>query len=169
MCAYHSGIVARPEMVPFVLGSSVDNQVCICTAPFTAAALFPKGHFQIYGLDFCSWSLVQSLCSKNPALPALAATESGQQQPHWQSFLVSAHGSDGSKLVPTDFSCRSAVYLFGQWWNYYLSQILILIFKIHEPPRLSLDIKTLQKPLRLSYRKIRNLRTKWSLCHIVWI
>lgn len=135
---------------------------------FHSSCLISKGTFPNLWSGFLLMKLVvQSLCSKNPALPALAATESGQQQPHWQSFLVSAHGSDGSKLVPTDSSCRSAVYLFGQWWNYYLSQILILIFKIHEPSRLSLDIKTLQKPLRLSYRKIRNLRTKWSLCHIV--
>lgn len=138
--------------------------------PFHSSCLISKGTFPNLWSGFQLMKLVvQSLCSKKPALPALAAAESGQQQPHWQSFLVSAHGSDGPKLVPTDSSCRSAVYLYGQWWNYCLSQIVILIFKINEPPRLSLDIRTLKKPLRLSYRKIWNLRTKWSFCHIVRI
>lgn len=49
MHACHLETVARPEMASCVLGNSVDNQVCTCTAPFTAAtSSFPKGQFMVW-------------------------------------------------------------------------------------------------------------------------
>lgn len=108
----------------------------------------PPPHFQRdnlwSGFQLVKLQMVQSLCSRKPASPALAATGSGQSSLTGKAFWRSAPGSDGSKPEPTDSLCHSAAYLcFGQWWNYYLIQILILIFKTHEPPKLKRHSKKL--------------------------
>lgn len=96
MCACHLETVARPEKAPCVLGKAVDNQVCICTGPFTAAASsFPKGQFMVWV------SAYEAVDGAQPVQQEACFSSSGSHR-QWTAAALLAKLSSGVLLVLVD-------------------------------------------------------------------